>query len=65
MLSRMHPKDAKPIDLGRATVLPGLIDCHIHIMARIEIPMTATFSPWRRNRKHFRALEGRSMQGLL
>src|SRR5215472_12422537 len=29
------PKDAKVIDLGRATVLPGLIDCHTHIMARI------------------------------
>jgi imidazolonepropionase-like amidohydrolase len=27
------PKDAKVIDLGNATVLPGLIDCHTHIMA--------------------------------
>ena len=30
------PKDAKVIDLGRATVLPGLIDCHTHIMARFD-----------------------------
>lgn len=30
------PKDAKIIDLGRATILPGLIDCHTHIMARFD-----------------------------
>lgn len=30
------PKEAKIIDLGRATLLPGLIDCHTHIMARFE-----------------------------
>jgi imidazolonepropionase-like amidohydrolase len=29
------PKDAKIVDLGQATILPGLIDCHTHIMARI------------------------------
>jgi len=29
------PKDVKVIDLGDATVLPGLIDCHTHIMARM------------------------------
>ena len=28
------PKDSKLIDLGRATLLPGLVDCHTHIMAR-------------------------------
>ena len=30
------PQGAKLIDLGRAYVLPGLIDCHTHIMARFD-----------------------------
>jgi imidazolonepropionase-like amidohydrolase len=30
------PKDAKIIDLGKATLLPGLIDCHTHLMARFS-----------------------------
>ncbi len=52
------PKDAKVIDLGRATILPGLIDCHTHIMARAADTddgytlMLATKS------QAFRALEG-------
>ncbi len=29
---RPHAKDAKLIDLGRATLLPGLIDCHTHLL---------------------------------
>src|SRR5215471_11923762 len=28
------PSSIKVIDLGRATVLPGLIDCHTHLMLR-------------------------------
>ncbi len=30
------PKDAKIVDLGLSTLLPGLIDCHTHIMARFD-----------------------------
>jgi imidazolonepropionase-like amidohydrolase len=30
------PKDARLIDLSRAVVLPGLIDAHTHLMARIS-----------------------------
>jgi imidazolonepropionase-like amidohydrolase len=30
------PKDVVRIDLSRATVLPGLIDCHAHLLASME-----------------------------
>src|SRR5437879_4311482 len=32
---KQAPTTAGIIDLGDATVLPGLIDCHTHLMARI------------------------------
>jgi imidazolonepropionase-like amidohydrolase len=32
---KVAPTAAKTLDLGAATALPGLIDCHTHIMARI------------------------------
>lgn len=53
-----HAPKVKVIDLGRTTVLPGLIDCHTHLMARAADTddgytlMLATKS------QAFRALEG-------
>src|SRR3989440_10228762 len=32
------PSGAQVIDLGTATVLPGLIDCHTHIFLQGEVP---------------------------
>ena len=52
------PKDAKVIDLGRATVLPGLIDCHTHIMARIPAGENGYVLNLATKSQAFRALEG-------
>jgi imidazolonepropionase-like amidohydrolase len=35
-LKAAAPKDAAVIDLGRLTVLPGLIDCHAHLLAGMD-----------------------------
>jgi imidazolonepropionase-like amidohydrolase len=52
------PKDAKVIDLGRVTVLPGLIDCHTHIMARIPEGDNGYIINLATKSQAFRALEG-------
>jgi imidazolonepropionase-like amidohydrolase len=52
------PKDAKLVDLTHFTILPGLIDCHTHIMARIpEGPDGYTLNLATKSQA-FRALEG-------
>jgi imidazolonepropionase-like amidohydrolase len=52
------PKSAKIIDLGRATLLPGLIDCHTHIMARIPEGANGYIINLATKSQAFRALEG-------
>ncbi len=52
------PKDAKVIDLTRFTVLPGLIDCHTHIMARIPDGPDGYTVNLATKSQAFRALEG-------
>jgi imidazolonepropionase-like amidohydrolase len=52
------PKDAKVIDLGAATVLPGLIDCHTHIMARIPRGKDGYILNLATKSEALRALEG-------
>jgi imidazolonepropionase-like amidohydrolase len=56
---RAHaPQDAKIVDLGRATVLPGLVDCHTHIMARIPDTDDGYALNLATKSQAFRALEG-------
>lgn len=52
------PPDAKVIDLGRRTVLPGLIDCHTHLMARIPDATDGYALNLATKSQAFRALEG-------
>lgn len=52
------PKDAKVIDLGRATILPGLIDCHTHMMLRVQRGPDAYALNLLTKSEAFRALEG-------
>ncbi len=51
-------KTARLIDLGRATLLPGLIDCHTHIMARIPEGDDGYILNLATKSQAFRALEG-------
>src|SRR5579872_1840443 len=52
------PKVAKIIDLGSATVLPGLIDCHTHMMARFDDTPDGYILGLATKSQAFRALEG-------
>src|SRR5262249_49731416 len=52
------PKNAKVVDLGGATLLPVLIDCHTHIMARIPEGDDGYIVNLATKSQAFRALEG-------
>jgi len=52
------PKDARVIDLGQSTILPGLIDCHTHLMARIPDTADGYTLNLATKSQAFRALEG-------
>ena len=52
------PAGTKIIDLGPATVLPGLIDCHTHLMARFDSGPQGYLLGLATKSQAFRALEG-------
>jgi imidazolonepropionase-like amidohydrolase len=52
------PADTKVIDLHNATVLPGLIDCHTHLMARLPQGDNAYEVNLLTKSEAYRALEG-------
>ena len=52
------PAGSRVIDLGNATLLPGLIDCHSHLMARIPDDPDGYTLNLATKSQAFRALEG-------
>ncbi len=52
------PKSATIIDLESATILPGLVDCHTHLMARIPETADGYVVNLATKSQAFRALEG-------
>ena len=52
------PADAQIVDLGEATLLPGLIDCHTHLMARVPDDPQGYALNLLTKSQAFRALEG-------
>jgi imidazolonepropionase-like amidohydrolase len=52
------PMSTRVIDLGGATILPGLIDCHTHLMARFAAVEDGYLLGLATKSQAFRALEG-------
>lgn len=52
------PKGGTVIDLGSATVLPGLVDCHTHLMSRVPRGPDGYILNLATKSQAFRALEG-------
>jgi imidazolonepropionase-like amidohydrolase len=55
---RQAPADLRVVDLGAATLLPGLIDCHTHLMARIPAGANGYAINLLTKSQAYRALEG-------